>query len=179
MSTQGTAVAPIVPGSSTTAGVTGSVWETMSIPPDFTHIPGAGVAAGTPGPDRETMPTPSDCKRVPGNGDDAGGPFFVRFHVDDGILVEVRFFQDERRMRRAIRLPRVDPLHAAKFDYVFDEYAVVDLFLQLEWRSSPRFWDLVASSLEHAHNQTSFQDAVVSEHGRSAVTHVRVDAGAG
>ena len=48
------------------------------------------------------MPISSDCERVPGNGGDAGDPFFVRFYLDDGILVEVRFFQDGRRFRRAI-----------------------------------------------------------------------------
>ena len=74
----------------------------------------------------------------------------------------------------------VDPLHAGKSGYVFDEYAVVDLFLQLGWRSSPGFWNLGVSSLEHAHNQTSFKDVIVSEQGRSAVVaHVRVDADAG
>ena len=55
----------------------------------------------------------------------------------------------------------LDSLHAAKFGYVFDEYAVMDLFLQFGWRSSPVFWDLVISSLEHADNQKSLQDAVV------------------
>ena len=74
----------------------------MLIPPDRTHIPGAGVATGAPGPDQETMSIPSDCERVPGNGGDAGDPFFVRFYVDDGILVEVRFFQDGRKLRRAM-----------------------------------------------------------------------------
>ena len=74
----------------------------MSIPPDRTHIPGADIATGAPGPDRETMSIPSDCERVPGNGGDAGGPFFVRFYVDDGILVGVRFFQDGRKLRRAM-----------------------------------------------------------------------------
>ena len=54
----------------------------------------------------------------------------------------------------------VDPLHAAKFGYVFDEYAVMDLFLQFRWRN-PGFWDLVVSFLEHAHNQKSLQAAVV------------------
>ena len=36
------------------------------------------------------------------NGGDAGDLFFVRFYVDDDILVEVRFFQDRRRLRLAI-----------------------------------------------------------------------------
>ena len=31
----------------------------------------------------------------------------------------------------------VEVLHAAKFGYVFDEHAVVDLFLRFRWRSSP------------------------------------------
>lgn len=51
---------------------------------------------------RETMSIPSDCERVSGAGGNAGDQFFVRFYVDDGILVEVRFFQDGRRLRRAI-----------------------------------------------------------------------------
>ena len=91
-----------VPGSSITAGATDAGWETMSIPPDHTHIPSVGVAAGAPGPYRETMPIPSDCERVPGDAGDAGDPFFVRLYLSDGILVEVRFFQDGRRLRRSI-----------------------------------------------------------------------------
>ena len=86
-----------VPDFGVTAGVTDVGWETISIPPDQAHIPGAGA----PGPDRETMPIPSDCERVAGNEGDAGDPFFVRFCIDDGILVEVRSFLDERRLRRA------------------------------------------------------------------------------
>ena len=89
-------------GSCITAGVTDAGWETMSIPPHRVHIPGAGVVAGAPGPDRETMPIPSDCERVLGNGGDVGDPFFVSPYVDDGILVEVHFFPDGRRLRRAI-----------------------------------------------------------------------------
>ena len=63
---------------------------------------GSGVSAGALDDDWETMPIPSDCKRVAGTGNGAGGHFFVRFYRDDVILVEVRFFQDERRWRRAI-----------------------------------------------------------------------------
>ena len=98
-----------VPGSGITTGVTDAGWETMSIPPDYTHIPGAGIAAGAPGPDRETMPIPSDCECVPVSGGDASDPFFVRFYVDDGILVKVRFFQGGRRLRRAIESLASDP----------------------------------------------------------------------
>ena len=82
-------------------------------------------------------------------------------------------------VKDAFRQIPVDPLHAAKLGYVFDEYAVADLFLQFRGRSSPGYWDLVVSPLEYAHNQTSFQNATVSEHGRSAGGHVRVDVDAG
>ena len=79
-------------------------------------------------------------------------------------------------VKEAFRQIAVDPLHTAKFGYIFGEYAVVDLFLQFGWRSSPGYWDLVASTLEHAYNQTSSQDAVVSRHGRSDVAHAGADA---
>ena len=85
----------------------------MSIPPDSTHIPGAGVAAGVPSPDRETMPIPSDCEGVPGNGSDAGNPFFVRFYVDDGILVEV-FLSRRAQVATYHRFPRVGSFSIAR-----------------------------------------------------------------
>ena len=97
-----------VPGS---VGATGAGWETMSIPPDRGHIPCAGVVTGAPGPDRETMPIPSDCERVTGAGGDAGDPFFVQFYVDDGILFEVPFFQDGRRLRLAFESLASDHFH--------------------------------------------------------------------
>ena len=75
----------------------------MSVLPDSTNIPGAGVATGAPGPDRETMSIPSDCERAPGAGGDAGDPFFLKFYVDDGILVEVRFFQHGGRLQLAMK----------------------------------------------------------------------------
>ena len=96
-------------GSGITAGVTDAGWKTMSIPPNCVHIPCVNVAAGAPSHDQETMPIPSDFERVPGNGCDAGDPFFVRFYVDDGILVDARFFQDRRRLRRAIESVASDP----------------------------------------------------------------------
>ena len=91
-----------VSGSGVTAGVTDAGLEAMSIQPDYAYIPGASFAAGAPGSDWKTMPIPSDCLRVPGTGGDAGDLFFVWFYVDDGNLVEVRLFQDRRRLRRAI-----------------------------------------------------------------------------
>ena len=90
----------------------------------------------------------------------------IYLRQDHGVVAWVMVCRIDRK--DALHQISVDPLHAAKFGYDFDEYAALDLFLHFGWRSSPDYWDLVASSLEHAHNQTSFQDAVVSEHGRSA-----------
>ena len=44
-----------------------------------------------------------------GTGGDASDPFFVRFYVDGDILVEVRFFQDGRRLQRAKEYLASDP----------------------------------------------------------------------
>lgn len=46
---------------------------------------------------------PPDCTKVAGEGGFAGSPFFVRYYVDDGVLVEARFFADGRRCVRAIQ----------------------------------------------------------------------------
>ena len=74
-----------VPGFGITTGATGCGWEIMSIPPDRAHMPLAGAAA---------------C-----------APFSVRFYVYDGTLVEVRFFQDGHRLRRAIESIASDQFH--------------------------------------------------------------------
>ena len=55
----------------------------------------------------------SDCERMLGNGSGAGDSFFVRFYIDDGILVEVHFFHDGRRLRHAI-VPCVGPFLIAR-----------------------------------------------------------------
>lgn len=44
----------------------------------------------------------NDCSRVPGVGGDAENPLFVRYYVDDGILVEVRCFNDGHRCLSAV-----------------------------------------------------------------------------
>ena len=46
---------------------------------------------------------PRDCVRVQGWGDGTGNVFFVQYYVDDGILVEVQWFQDNRRCIRALQ----------------------------------------------------------------------------
>ena len=46
---------------------------------------------------------PRDCRPVPGTGGTTGGYFFVRYYVDDGILVEVQWWPDGRRCLRAVQ----------------------------------------------------------------------------
>ena len=46
---------------------------------------------------------PRDCRPVPGVGGIAGSYFFVRYYVDDGILVEFQWWPDGRRCMRAVQ----------------------------------------------------------------------------
>ena len=46
---------------------------------------------------------PGDCGPVSGSGGNAGNYFFVRYYVDDGILVEVQWWPDGRRCLRAVQ----------------------------------------------------------------------------
>ena len=39
-------------------------------------------------------------------------------------------------VKDAFRQIPIDPLYAAKFGNIFDEYAIVNLFLQFGWRST-------------------------------------------
>ena len=47
--------------------------------------------------------TPGDCGPVSGSGGNAGTYFFVRYYVDDGILVELQWWPDGRRCLRAVQ----------------------------------------------------------------------------
>ena len=60
----------------------------------------------------------------------------------------------------------VDRAHAAYFAYVFGDMAVVHLCPEFGWRSSPGFWGLLASALEHSHNNTSYFTHAVTDIGR-------------
>ena len=46
---------------------------------------------------------PRDCRPVPGVGGNAGSYFFVRYYVDDGILVQLQWWPDGRRCLRAVQ----------------------------------------------------------------------------
>ena len=69
-------------------------------------------------------------------------------------------------VKEAFRQVLVDPSRAAYFGYTFGDIAVVDLCLEFGWRSSPGFWGLLASALEHSHNHTSFFTHAVTDIGR-------------
>ena len=46
---------------------------------------------------------PRDCRTVSGSGGYAGSRFFVRYYVDDGILVEVQWWPDGRHCMRTVQ----------------------------------------------------------------------------
>lgn len=77
-------------------------------------------------------------------------------------------------VKEAFRQIPVDPAGAPAFGYKMDDQVVVDLRCQFGWRSSPGFGSLRSSALEHSHNHTTFNSAVISPEGASAVQHVRV-----
>lgn len=62
------------------------------------HVKVIPSAAASP-----AVPVPLDCLPIAGEGGFAGSRFFVRYYVDDGVLSEVRFFEDGRRCLRAIQ----------------------------------------------------------------------------
>ena len=69
-------------------------------------------------------------------------------------------------VKEAFRQVLVDPSRAAYFGYTFGDMAVVELCLEYGWRSSPGFWGLLASAVEHSHNHTSFFTHAVTDIGR-------------
>ena len=46
---------------------------------------------------------PRDCRPISGSNGYAGSYFFVRYYVDDGILIEVQWWPDGRRCMRAVQ----------------------------------------------------------------------------
>ena len=61
------------------------------------HVP---LAPQRGGPVRSL---PRDCRIVSGSGGYAGSRCFVRYYVDDGILVEVQWWPDGRRCMWAVQ----------------------------------------------------------------------------
>ena len=115
-------------------------------------------------------------------------------HVLRDVLLRVLLLRQKHGLTARIVLCRVDvkdafrqvladPVGAPVFGYAMGEYVVADLRLQFGWRKSPGLWGLMASSLEHVHthsafqDDSSFQDAAVFLQGApraAAVEHVRL-----
>lgn len=78
--------------------------------------------------------------------------------------------------KSAFRQVSVEVNRAPTFGYVFGDIVVVDRCLQFGWTSSPSLWGVCATAVEHAHNRTTFQNAVITPalEGRAATSHVRV-----
>ena len=76
-------------------------------------------------------------------------------------------------VKDAYRQVLVDPVGMPVFGYAVGVYVVVDLRLHFGWRNSPGFSELMASALDHSHNNARFQDAAVSPQGAAAVENFR------
>ena len=59
------------------------------------------------GDGRTAFPLPRDCQQTMGTGGFAGSPFFVRSNVDDGGLVEGRYFSRRTPLRACCAINRV------------------------------------------------------------------------
>lgn len=77
--------------------------------------------------------------------------------------------------KRAFRQVNVEVKQFPIFGYVFEDMVGVDRALQFGWTSSPSLWGVFAAAIEHAHNHTTFQNAVITPEGRAATSHVKIE----
>ena len=76
--------------------------------------------------------------------------------------------------KSAFRQVFVEAKKSPTFSYVFGDFVIIDRCLQCGWTSSPSLWGVCAAAVEHAHNNTTFTNAVVTPEGREATSHVQV-----
>ena len=88
--------------------------------------------------------------------------------------VELNIFIRRVDVKDAFRQMLVDPAGAPAFGYTMGDVVVVDLRCQFGWRSSPGFWSLFSSALEHAYTHTAFQNASILPEGTAAVQLVKL-----
>lgn len=74
-----------------------------------------------------------------------------------------RILLSKQDTKAAFRQACVDVNKSPTFGYVFEDVVVIDRCLQFGWTSSPSLWGVCASAVEHAHNQTTFKNAVVRQ----------------
>lgn len=97
---------------------------------------------------------------VNGDTDFDQAPECLLGHVLSGILSRIAFLRQLHGVSLEILLCRVDvkdafrqilvdPSGASAFGYTMGEHAVIDLRCQFGWRSSPGFWSLFSSAVEH------------------------------
>ena len=53
-------------------------------------------------------------------------------------------------------------------------FVIIDWRLQFGWTSTPSLWGVSGTAVEHAPNNTTFANAVVTPEGREATSHVQV-----
>lgn len=70
-------------------------------------------------------------------------------------------------VKEAFRQVPVDPSGASVFGYTMGDQVVVDLRCQFGWRSSPGFWSLFSSALEHSHTHDVSKCRNFARRGRS------------
>ena len=132
-----------------------------------------------------TFARAGDRSSVNDDTDFSSSPSCELGHVRQDVLLRVLFLRQKHAptarivfcpvdVKYAFRQVFVGPVGAPVFGCAMGGYVVVDLRLQFGWRSSPGFWGLMASALEHAHTHSTFQDAAVSPLGAAAVEHVQL-----
>ena len=132
-----------------------------------------------------TFASSPSCHGVNADTDFATAPPCRRGHVLRDVVRRIAYLRRKVGVSARILLSKMDVKDAFRqvavewersptFGYVFRDLVVVDRRLQFGWRSSPGFWCLFASALEHSHVNTSFDDVVTTEAGREATAHVGV-----
>lgn len=74
----------------------------------------------------------------------------------------------------AFRQKKEEPARAAIFSYTVDEIFVLDFRLPFGWCSSPRWWGVVPSAMEHAHIHSPPYTAVIVPEARDIAIPVVV-----
>ena len=76
--------------------------------------------------------------------------------------------------KSALRQVFIEAKKSPTFSYVFGDFVIIDRCLQFGWTSSHSLWGVCAAAVEHAHNNTTFTNAVVTPEGREATSHVQI-----
>ena len=76
--------------------------------------------------------------------------------------------------KSAFRQVSVEAKKSPTFSYVFGDFVLIDRCPQFGWKSSPLLWGVFAAAVEHAHNNTTLKNAVVTSKGREATSNVQV-----